>query len=361
MAVGHGGLGKGPRIIPSMPVSPPFAPLHRRAWLRGMACGALTVSPWVRSAARTTVRLSHVVAPDTPKGITMAYFRSLVQARSQQRIEVQIWPQGYAYGDHNEMQALQLGAVDMLAPSLSKFGAVGFPEFELFDLPFLFETLPQVRHLTQGALGQRMLAQLQRQGLVGLGFFDNGFKHVSAKHPLLEPRDFAGLRMRIQGSRVIAQQMRAWGAQAVSLPFSETRRALELGLVDGTENPMSNFYTQNMQSVQSDISLTEHGYLGYAVVANQHFWQQLPEADRTLLQDAMRDALVFGNSKADELNNQALAALRSSNTLRIHTITAAQRAKLKAASQVVYEDFTRRIGNEWLQAVRDALAREQTR
>ena len=342
-----------------MPVFPPLTPLRRRAWLRGMACSALAASPWARSEARTTVRLSHVVAPDTPKGITMAYFRTLVQARSQQRIDVQIWPQGYAYGDHNEMQALQLGAVDMLAPSLSKFGALGFPEFELFDLPFLFDTLPQVRHLTQGALGQRMLAQLQRQGLVGLGFFDNGFKHVSAKHPLLAPRDFVGLRMRIQGSRVIAQQMRAWGAQPLSLPFSETRRALELGLVDGTENPMSNFYTQNMQSVQSDMSLTQHGYLGYAVVANQRFWQQLNDADRSLLQDAMRDALVFGNSIADAHNDKAFHALQTDNKLHIQSITAAQRMRLQTATQVVYDDFNRRVGRAWLDLARDALAKER--
>ena len=332
------------------------APLRRRQWLRGLAWGAAAALPGAgRAAAGTTIRLSHVVAPDTPKGLTLERFRALVEARSGQRLRVQIYPQGQLYGDQDEMQALQLGAIDMVAPSLSKFGPIGFPEFELFDLPFLFDSVADVRRLTQGPVGQRLLDRLGRQRLLGLGFFDNGFKHMSANRPLLEPADFVGLRMRVQASRVIAQQMRTLGANPVTLPFSETRRALESGVVDGTENPVSNFWTQNMQAVQKDLSLTQHGYLGYAVVTHQRFWLNLPGADRALVQQALREALDYGNSIADAHNDKALAALRASGAVRIHTPSAAQRQRFKAAVIPVQADLARRIDPAWLSAVREAL------
>ena len=202
-------------------------PPSRRAWL-ATAVGAAALGKPVFGAVKPdiTLRFSHVVAEETPKGLAANRFKVLVEQRTGGRIGVQVYPNAQLYGDHDEMQALQLGAVDLVAPSLSKFGRIGLPEFELFDLPFMFDDLAAVRRITLGPLGQKLLQGLPRQGLVGLGFFDNGFKQMSANRPLLEPEDFAGLRMRVQASRVIAAQMRALGARPVTLPFSETRRAL---------------------------------------------------------------------------------------------------------------------------------------
>ncbi|HRA15252.1 MAG TPA: TRAP transporter substrate-binding protein DctP, partial [Giesbergeria sp.] len=170
----------------------------RRRMLHGLAAAAGSAAGLARAApAGLTIRLSHVVAEETPKGLAANRFQALVEERSGGRIAVVVYPDARLYGDHDEMQALQLGAVEMLAPSLSKFGRIGFPEFELFDLPYLFPDLANVRRITQGALGQRMLDRLARQRLVGLGFMDNGFKHMSANRPLLEPAHFEGLRMRI--------------------------------------------------------------------------------------------------------------------------------------------------------------------
>lgn len=339
-----------------MPLPAPPAPLRRRQWLRGVAGSAAVALPWASHAAPgTSIRLSHVVAPDTPKGLTLERFRTLVEERSNQRIQVRIYPQGQLYGDQDEMQALQLGAVDMIAPSLSKFGPIGFPEFELFDLPFLFGSMAEVRRITQGPLGQRLLERLGRQRLLGLGFFDNGFKHMSANRPLLDPAHFIGLRMRVQASRVIAQQMRTLGAQPVTLPFSETRRALETGVVNGAENSLSNFWTQGMQTVQSDLSLTQHGYLGYAVVTHQRFWFNLPAQDRSLVQQALREALAFGISIADSHNEKALAALQETEGIRIHRPSHGQLARLRNAVSPVQADLAQRIGQPWLDALRDAL------
>lgn len=330
----------------------------RRALLASAALGLAAGSPLLRAAPQAfTIRFSHVVAEDTPKGLAALRFRALVQERSAGRIAVAVYPEGQLYGDHDEVQALQLGAVEILAPSLSKFGRIGFPEFELFDLPFFFPDVASVRRITQGALGQRLLERLERQRLVGLGFMDNGFKHMSANRPLLEPAHFVGQRMRIQASRVIAAQMRALGALPVTLAFSETREALAVGVVDGTENPISNFWTQGMHEVQTDLSLTQHGYLGYAVVASQRFWTALPPNDRTLVADAMREALAFGNQIADTQNDKALAELRGYANTRIHQPTPEQAAHLRTAVQSVHASLARRIGTQWLDDAQGALAK----
>ena len=330
--------------------------VSRRSWLVALA-GSASLPSVIASTPRPeiTLRFSHVVAEETPKGLAASRFKVLVEQRSGSRIGVQVFPNAQLYGDHDEMQALQLGAVDLVAPSLSKFGRIGLPEFELFDLPFLFEDLNAVRRITLGPLGKKLLQGLSRQGLVGLGFFDNGFKQMSANRPLLEPGDFVGLRMRVQASRVIAAQMRALGARPVTLAFSETRRALATGVVDGTENPVSNFWTQAMHEVQTDLSLTNHGYLGYAVVTNQRFWQHLQPDDRALINQALQEALAFANQIADTQNDQALQALRQAGTTRIHSLNTGQRTRLRQAVQPVQQQLASRIGPGWMRDLKLAL------
>lgn len=329
-------------------------PTTRRRWLATLAATtALPSRAFSTVKPDITLRFSHVVAEETPKGLAAERFKALVEQRSSGRIGVQVYPNAELYGDHNEMQALQLGAVDMVAPSLSKFGRIGLPEFELFDLPFLFDNLETVRRITLGRLGQKLLAGLQRQGLIGLGFFDNGFKQMSANRPLIEPKDFVGLRMRVQASRVIAAQMHALGARPVTLDFSETHRALAAGVVDGTENPVSNFWTQKMHEVQSDLSLTDHGYLGYAVVTNQRFWQSLGSTDRELINQAMQESLAFANQIADTQNDRALLALRQAGTTRIHTLSEAQRNRLRQAVQPVQQALAKNIDPSWMKALHE--------
>lgn len=331
-------------------------PLSRRRALRAVGAGALAATvPGLRAAGRITIRLSHVVAQQTPKGLALQRFKDVLEQRSKGAVQVAIYANSSLYGDSDEMQALQMGAVDMLAPSLSKFGRIGFPEFEAFGLPFLFDSTAQVRRVCEGALGQRLLTSLGRQRMVGLGYLDNGFKHMSANRPLLTPGDFKGLRMRVQDSRVIAHQMRALGAQPVNLSFGETRRALASGVVDGTENPVSNFWTQRMHEVQSDLSLTQHGYLGYAVVAHHDFWASLPAGVRALVHETLLEALAWGNTIAQQENDDALMALRQARTTRIHQPDAAQRAALRAAVADVHDTLEKRIGGGWIRALHSAL------
>ena len=311
--------------------------------------------PGASWSAPLKIRFAHVVAKDTPKGLMVERFKALVEQRSGGRMVVEVYPGSSLYGDDNEMQALQAGAVEMLAPSLSKFGRVGFPEFEIFDLPYLFDSLDDVHRITEGPLGAKLLKRLERQGMVGLGYLDNGFKEMSANRPLLSIGDFHGLRMRVQTSRVIAAQMRALGALPVPLPFGATRQALARHVVDGTENPLSNFWTQGMHRVQSDLTLTDHAYLGYAVVTGQRFWRSLALDDQRLLRQALNEALSYGNQIADGQNNKALQALRQAGTTAIHEPSPAQRRLLRDATQSVHQQLSARIGNVWLEDAHRAI------
>jgi C4-dicarboxylate-binding protein DctP len=290
------------------------------------------------------IRFSHVVAPDTPKGQMAQHFQTLVAQRSQGRIRVELYPDSQLYGDDDEMDALRFGAVDMLAPSLSKFGNVGVPEFEVFDLPFLFQNLQQVRRVTQGPLGQQLLERLGRQQMLGLGFMDSGFKQLSGRKSMRTPADLRGQRMRVQASRVLVAQMRAWGAQPVVLPFGETRRALSQGVVDGAENPLSNLQTQGLAALQPHITLTHHGYLGYVVVTHPRFWASLPPHDQALLRQALAEALELGNRLSAELDQKALQALRQTPGIHLHTLTDPQRAAWIDAARPVYTQFRQSIG-----------------
>lgn len=329
--------------------------------LAGLMLGALLAPASGAAQAgadAVLLRFSHVVAPDTPKGMMASYFKALVEQRSGGRIRVEVYSDSQLYGDDDEMEALRLGAVEMLAPSLSKFGNYGLPEFEVFDLPFLFDDLTQVRRVTQGPVGQQLLERLGRQQMLGLGFLDNGFKQMSARKPLRTLADFKVQRLRVQASRVLVAQMRALGAQPVVLPFGETQRALASGVVDGAENPVSNFLTQGLAPLQPDVTLTGHGYLGYAVVTNPRFWASLGALDKDLLAGALAEALALGNRLSAQMNERALAQLQRSPGVRIHRLTPQQRAALRLAVQPVHDGFARSVGAGLLRDVQQAIGPE---
>jgi C4-dicarboxylate-binding protein DctP len=335
---------------------PKPARLARRG---ALAAGLTSVAAlaWPALAPQPTVRLrfSHVVAPHTPKGQMALRLQALVHERAGQRIRVELHPDSSLWGDDDEMEALRLGAVDMLAPSLSKFGMAGVPEFEVFDLPYLFADLAQVRRVTQGAVGRALLDRLERQQVRGLGFLDNGFKQMSSRRALHRSADLAGLRVRVQAPGVLDAQMRAWGAQPVVLPFGETQRALAQGVVDAAENPLSNFLTQDLAPWQPHVTLTDHGYLGYAVVTHPRFWDSLARADRAVLTTALAEALVHGNRLSAELDRQALAQLRQTPGVQVHPMAEVERAALREAARPVHEAWRQRVGNGLLEAVRRTL------
>ena len=297
------------------------------------------------------IKFSHVVAVDTPKGKGAEQFKKLAEERTKGRVKIEVYPNSQLYKDGEEMEALQLGSVQMLAPSLAKFGPLGAREFEVFDLPYLFDNYAELHKITEGPIGKSLFQKLESKGIVGLAYWDNGFKDMSANKALKLPGDVKGLKMRIQSSNVIEAQMRALGALPQKMAFSEVYQALQTGVVDGTENPPSNFYTQKMYEVQKFLTLTDHGYLGYAVIVNKKFWDGLPADIRTALEGAMKDATTFANDIAKKENDDALEAVKKSGKTQIITLSADEKAAWKKALVGVHREQEGRIGKDLIQSI----------
>ena len=304
----------------------------------------LVASGFAQAAGEIVIKFSHVVAPDTPKGRAAEKFKQLAEEKTKGRVKVEVYPNSQLYKDREELEALQLGSVQMLAPSLSKFGPMGAREFEVFDLPYLFPNDTVLHRVMDGAVGNKLFAKLDTKGVTGLAFWDNGFKQMSANRPLRSMTDFKGLKMRIQSSKVLDAQMKTLGAIPQVMAFSEVYSALQQGVVDGTENPVSNFYTQKMHEVQKHLTLSNHGYLGYAVVTNKKFWDGLPADVRTQLEKAMKEATAYGNGQSAKENEDALAEIRKAGKTEIDTLTPEQDAAMRKAMEPVYKDVASRVG-----------------
>ncbi len=315
-----------------------------------IAAAALSL-PLAVQAAPIVIKFSHVVAQHTPKGQAADYFKKIAEERTKGRVKVEVYPNSQLYKDKEEMEALQLGAVQMLAPSLAKFAPLGVKEFEVFDLPFIFDNYQELHKVTQGPVGAKLLAKLEAKGIHGLAYWDNGFKVMSANKPLKAVEDFKGQKMRIQSSKVLDSQMRSVGANPQVLAFSEVYQALQTGVVNGTENPPSNLYTQKMHEVQKYVTLSDHGYLGYAVIVNKKFWAGLPADIRTILEGAMVDATKYANDVAKKDNEEALAAVKKSGKSQFITLTAAERAQWKKTMDKAHKENMGRIGADLIKEV----------
>jgi C4-dicarboxylate-binding protein DctP len=297
------------------------------------------------------IKFSHVVAEDTPKGKGALKFKELAEARTKGRVKVEVYPNSQLFKDGEEMQMLQLGNVQMLAPSVSKFGPLGAREFEVFDLPYIFDDYKDLHNVTQGRIGQQLFKKLDSKGIMGLGYWDNGFKQMSANKPLRTPADFRGLKMRIQSSKVLDGEMRALGATPQIMAFSEVYQALQTGVVDGTENPPSNLYTQKMHEVQKYLTLSDHGVVEYAVIVNKKFWEGLPADIRTALEGAMKDATTYTNDIAKQQNDEALEKVKASGKTQIITLTADEKKAWKKAVLKVHRDNEATIGKDLIQEI----------
>jgi len=315
--------------------------------MAGLSAGAAAAEPIV-------IKFSHVVATNTPKGKAAEKFKELAEQYTNGAVKVEVYPNSTLYKDKEELEALQLGAVQMLAPSLAKFGPLGVREFEVFDLPYIFNGYEALHKVTKGEVGRKLLAKLEPRGIKGLAYWDNGFKSFSLNSPIRTPDDLKGKKMRIQSSKVIEEQMRALKALPQVMAFSETYQALQTGVVDGTENPHSNLYTQKMHEVQKHMILTDHGYLGYAVITNKKFWDGLPADVRGQLEKAMAEATDYANQIAKAENDKALEAVRASGKTEIYTPTEAERKAFIKALLPVHKKMASRVGADTIKSIYEA-------
>jgi C4-dicarboxylate-binding protein DctP len=331
--------------------------IHRRPLLKAALIGLALAGTSFAALAQSPIiiKFSHVVTPNTPKGKGADRFKELAEAYTGGKVKVEVYPNSQLYKDKEELEALQLGSVQMLAPSMAKFGPLGAREFEVFDLPFIFKDRAALQKVAKGPVGKMLFDKLSDKGITGLAYWDNGFKVFSANKPIRVPTDMQGQKIRIQSSKVLDAQMRAVGAIPQVMAFSEVYQALQTGVVDGEENTPSNKFTQKMHEVQKHFLVSNHGYIGYAVIVNKKFWDGLPPDIRTQLDKAMNEATDYANQIAESENLEALNAMAASGKTQLYTPTPDELKLWVKAMLPVHEDVAKRIGAQTLEAVYAAV------
>jgi C4-dicarboxylate-binding protein DctP len=300
------------------------------------------------------VKFSHVVANDTPKGKGSLKFKELAEKYTNGKVKIEVYPNSSLFKDKEEIEALQLGSVQMLAPSTAKFAPLGAKEFEALDLPWLFKDDATYDKAMKGEVGKWLFKKLESKGITGLAYWDNGFHMTSANRPLLNPADFQGLKIRISGSKIADRYFRDMGSIPQIMAFSEVYQALQTGVVDGCENTPSNYLTQKFHEVQKHITISNHAHLQYAVIVNSKFWNGLPADVRGQLDKAMAEATDYTNSIAQKENEDALEEIKKSGKTTLHTLTDDQKKAWQTAMAPTYKWAKGRVGGEVL----DLLAHE---
>lgn len=326
-----------------------------RKLLLAVAAAALALAPAIAQAqSPIVIKFSHVVANDTPKGKGALKFKELAEKYTDGKVKVEVYPNSTLYKDKEEIEALQLGSVQMLAPSTAKFAPLGVKEFEALDLPWLFKDEETYSNAMKGTVGKWLFQKLEAKGISGLAYWDNGFHMVSSNRPLIKPTDFQGQKFRISGSKIADQYFRLMGSIPQIMAFSEVYQALQTGVVDGCENTASNYLTQKFYEVQKDITVSYHAHLQYAVIVNSKFWNGLPPDIRTQLDKAMADATDYTNKIAHQENEDALAEIKKTGKTTLHYLNDTDRKAWQEAMQPTYKWAKGRVGQEVL----DLLAKE---
>ncbi|MGL4894098.1 TRAP transporter substrate-binding protein [Shewanella sp.] len=300
-------------------------------------------------AAPVEIKFSHVVAENTPKGQMALKFKELVEQRLPGEYKVSVYPNSQLFGDNNELAALLLNDVQLVAPSLSKFERYT-KRLQVFDLPFLFNDMAAVNRFQQGEAGQKLLDSMNRKGIVGLGYLHNGMKQFTANTPLKQPTDAKGLKFRVMASDVLAAQFDAVGAIPVKKPFSEVFTLLQTRAIDGQENTWSNTYSQKFYEVQSHITESNHGVLDYMVVTSDTFWKSLPEDKRKIIKGALDESIALGNKIAAEKDNEDKQLILNSKLSQLVTLSPAERQQWVDVMKPVWTKFEDQVGKEVIEA-----------
>lgn len=319
-----------------------------RMFTLGFALLSLIMIGGTAHAAPITIKFSHVVAESTPKGYGANRFKELVEERLKGKVVVEVYPNSQLYDDNKVMEALLLGDVHIAAPSLAKFGKYT-DQLQVFDLPFLFDDIHAVDRFQNGEMGKKLLRSMTKKGYLGLGYWHNGMKQMSANKQLRKPEDAKGLKFRIQQSHVLQAQFEQIGAIPQKLPFAEVYNALQTGVVDGQENTWSNCYSKKYFEVQKYFSETNHGVLDYLLVTNARFWNKLPDDVRTELEKIIAEVTVEVNQKALELAEHDRQQISDSDA-EVLQLSKEELAAWRAAMKPVWDKFAKEIGQDVIDA-----------
>jgi C4-dicarboxylate-binding protein DctP len=297
------------------------------------------------------IKFSHVVAPDAPKGKAALFFKELAEKYTKGRVKVEVYPNSSLYKDKEELEALQLGSVQLLAPSIAKFSPLGVKEFDVFDLPFLLSDEARARQMMASPMMAELNKKLENKGVLPLAYWDNGAHNYTANKALIAPDDFRGLKMRIQGGKVQDAVARELGAIPQIIAFGELYQALQTGVVDGEDNVPSNILTQRFYEVQKHLTISHHARLTYAFVTNKTFWNSLPDDVRTQLDRAVKETTVFFNDTAAKDNDDAIEKIRASGKIDIHVLTDAEKKAWIGKLMPVHTEMQSRFGKDFIERV----------
>ena len=321
--------------------------------LKALAC-ALTFSiTGFAQAEPITLKFAHVVADNTPKGQGALMFKKLAEERLPGKVVVEVYPNSSLFGDGKEMEALLIGDVHMLAPSLAKFEHYA-KAVQIFDLPFLFDDLAAADRFQSSPQGKALLTAMEDKNITGLAYWHNGTKQMSANKPLREPKDARGLKFRVQASQVLEEQFKVVRANPRKMSFAEVYQGLQTGVVNGTENTWSNYESQKVHEVQKYITESDHGLIDYMVITNTKFWHGLPDDVRTELAGIVDEVTVEVNRQADELNQKAKRTIAESGKTEIIELTPEQRGEWREAMKPVWKRFESEIGADLIKAAEAA-------
>jgi len=305
----------------------------------------------VLAQAPIVIKFSHVVSPDAPKGKASLYFKQLAEKYTNGRVQIEVYPNSSLYKDKEELEALQLGSVQLLAPSISKFSPLGVKEFDVFDLPFLMSDDSHARQMMASPMMDELNKKLEAKGVSPLAYWDNGAIVYTANRALIWPDDFRGLKMRIQGGKVYDAVTRELGALPQILPFSAVYQALQTGVVDGEDNVPSNILTQKFYEVQKHLTVSYHSRLTYALITNKTFWASLPPDVREGLDRAVKESTTFFNATAAKDNADALEKVKASGKTEVHYLSEAERKAWIAKLMPVHTEMQARFGKEFIERI----------
>jgi len=312
---------------------------------------SLAMVPPVRADEPIVLKFSHVVAPDAPKGKAALFFKELAEKYTGGRVKVEVYPNSSLYKDKEELEALQLGSVQLLAPSIAKFSPLGVKEFDVFDLPFLLSDEARARQMMASPMMADLNKKLENKGVSPLAYWDNGTYDYTANKPLIMPEDFRGMKMRIQGGKVQDAVARELGAIPQIIAFGELYQALQTGVVDGEDNVPTNILTQRFYEVQKHLTISHHSRLTYALVTNKNFWNGLRQDVRAQLDRALKETTEFFNATAAKDNEEAIEKIKASGKTEIHVLTEAEKKAWIDKLMPVHTEMQSRFGKDFIERI----------
>ena len=288
------------------------------------------------------IKFSHVVAENTPKGLAASKVAELIEKKTNGRIRVEVYPNSVLYSDDDEFKALQKGNVEMIAPSFSKVTEL-VPEWQVLDMPYILEDYSDVRAVFTGKVGEDLLSKMDRIDVKGLALWSNGFKQMATNElPLVNKEDFEELRVRTMPSEMLEKQFSILGAKPISSSFDEVYSSLENHQIDAQENTLSNIYSKGFYHVQKYMTLSNHGFLGYAVMMNSEFWESLPKDLQSDVKEAIDEATLWNLQQSEKMNQTDLENIKRVSDIEIHPLSEQELAKWKKWFEPLYKQIDSR-------------------